>query len=828
MRIRIAILLGTMMCLVSNLAAQNRSDRFVLVREANTNKPVVGARVYWKGESNKAKMTDDHGEVIISKKKRHLTLVVEKSGKKIKLVQVGNEKYELDVFLEKKGATSVTASRWEQSINETPASIVLITREQIEQYGYLSLQEILESVPGVFTIDHRSESDVTIGIRGFWAPFNRNVMIQVNGVNMLSERQNDYSLNKINVSVEGIDRIEIVRGPMSVIYGAGAFFGVINIITNEAERPEEIQASMGYGSQNGQRGSIRYSVNKGDLKLSVNAMIRSRESFNQKWDDMVSDTMYLTDFKAYPEDNQTTISDYRHTNINPARYAKKHQSFNTAIQYNNFTANVNYAESNYGFSFLFPGPDSINPYKSGTLNTQLGYLLSLDSLNLDIEAKVTYMNSLVDATYNYIYDTAYTPGQNRVGSIRNELNLRKTILDSKSGGQTGKVDLDVIGGAYFNRNFLNNSIYNAAEFGLRNWYIGLPEGENLDTRAGYLQANFKHERLQIVAGARLEKQAGYQMLSQINVDVQDTAVQVTKYHALNDNDSLHFIPRLAIIRPLQKDTSSRKVKQFLKAMYGKAIKQASVVDNTNDILANDSILIKKYLQPEKMNAYELGYSFQKEEDGLELNLNVFRNNLVNLVTRQTIFEDGSYKTLSTNGNGALITNGIEFIARKTFVPEHKEVMGKSMVKGLTLHTELDVTYQNTYQANGNKILKEDSVSFSPNLLGNLNVRGHYEHIAFGMNLNYVGKMNAYFETSTNQTTQSIGANTPGYFRLGLNIRFKKMKLFGKKGGRWYVNIRGSNVLNKKYLYPTYTLNRWADKGMLGRSQQVLLSLGCKF
>ena len=138
-------------------------------------------------------------------------------------------------FFDPFAQTVSSASRWEQSIYEIPASTIVISREEIEQNGYLTLQEILENVPGLFTVDQRYTSGVTIGTRGFWTDFSRNVMIQLNGINMLNDRRNDYPLDKINVAVESIDKIEIVRGPMSVIYGDGAFFGVINIITNDSQ-----------------------------------------------------------------------------------------------------------------------------------------------------------------------------------------------------------------------------------------------------------------------------------------------------------------------------------------------------------------------------------------------------------------------------------------------------------------------------------------------------------------------------------------------------------------------------------------------------------------
>ena len=108
----------------------------------------------------------------------------------------------ITIPLKDRGQTSVTASRWEQSVNEIPASIIVIEREEIQELGYVNVQELIENIPGMYIIDQRSFNDISIGIRGFCGPFNRHVMIQINGVSMMSEFQNDFKLDKMNISIE--------------------------------------------------------------------------------------------------------------------------------------------------------------------------------------------------------------------------------------------------------------------------------------------------------------------------------------------------------------------------------------------------------------------------------------------------------------------------------------------------------------------------------------------------------------------------------------------------------------------------------------------------
>jgi len=129
----------------------------------------------------------------------------------------------------------VTAGKTTEKIKDIPASVVLISRSDIEKYGYTTLTDVLENTPGLYNIYSYAGVSGNFGVRGFWNPNsqNSNTAILVNGVNQVYDNDRSNPFEKINVPVEAIDRIEIIRGPMAVLYGNGASFGVINIITNE-------------------------------------------------------------------------------------------------------------------------------------------------------------------------------------------------------------------------------------------------------------------------------------------------------------------------------------------------------------------------------------------------------------------------------------------------------------------------------------------------------------------------------------------------------------------------------------------------------------------
>ncbi len=124
------------------------------------------------------------------------------------------------------------ASERLQPVTEAPASVSFITADEIARFGYRTLADILRSVRGMYVADDRNFS--LVGVRGFGKPgdYNSRILLLVNG-----HRVNDNVFGQAEVGAEfGMDpatfeRVEIIRGPASSIYGDSAFFAVVNVIT---------------------------------------------------------------------------------------------------------------------------------------------------------------------------------------------------------------------------------------------------------------------------------------------------------------------------------------------------------------------------------------------------------------------------------------------------------------------------------------------------------------------------------------------------------------------------------------------------------------------
>ncbi|MCB1315738.1 MAG: TonB-dependent receptor [Leptospiraceae bacterium] len=143
--------------------------------------------------------------------------------------------------VDRSGTVVVTGERRETRLEDTTTRTEVITREDIEQQGSRNAAEILETQPGV---------EIRPAIRGRQIRLQgldpQYVLILVNGMRVVGRVDNAIDLTRFKS--EEIERIEIIKGPSSALYGSDAIAGVINIITRESNKPVVAEADIQYGS----------------------------------------------------------------------------------------------------------------------------------------------------------------------------------------------------------------------------------------------------------------------------------------------------------------------------------------------------------------------------------------------------------------------------------------------------------------------------------------------------------------------------------------------------------------------------------------------------
>lgn len=136
-------------------------------------------------------------------------------------------------YLRAEAQTITTASRYSEKTTDTPSTVVVITKQQIQERGYTNLLQVLESLPNIDI--QRYASQVTaeqISIRGIAK--NNGFIILQDGIRINSPTGEFIAIDD-NFPIHYAKKIEIVYGPASIMYGADALTGVINIISEKAE-----------------------------------------------------------------------------------------------------------------------------------------------------------------------------------------------------------------------------------------------------------------------------------------------------------------------------------------------------------------------------------------------------------------------------------------------------------------------------------------------------------------------------------------------------------------------------------------------------------------
>lgn len=152
----------------------------------------------------------------------------------------------------------VTAARYEKRDVDIPAATEIYDQEKIEKLGANNVMEVVKNIPG-FTLTASPSGNTYIGFRGIAKD---NVAILVNGIPL--NQDGNYDLESISADI--IDRIEVVKGGATVLYGSNASAGVINIITNKKAAKNKVL--IGFGDKNKFKGAVNVATDKLQLSYS--------------------------------------------------------------------------------------------------------------------------------------------------------------------------------------------------------------------------------------------------------------------------------------------------------------------------------------------------------------------------------------------------------------------------------------------------------------------------------------------------------------------------------------------------------------------------------
>ncbi len=170
----------------------------------------------------------------------------------------------------------VTASGYLETIAEAPSTIQVITAQQIAERGYEQLEDALRDIPGIDMIHIGGYAPTLIYFRGMYGAENLRALLMIDGI----AENNILGTNDMAgpaYSLHNVDRIEIIWGPASALYGANAFGGVINIITKKGGDINGLYAEKGFGSFNTSVEKISLGMKKSNFEIALSGSLYSTD-----------------------------------------------------------------------------------------------------------------------------------------------------------------------------------------------------------------------------------------------------------------------------------------------------------------------------------------------------------------------------------------------------------------------------------------------------------------------------------------------------------------------------------------------------------------------
>lgn len=270
----------------------------------------------------------------------------------------------------------VSATKAEQSLKDTTANINIITSEEIEEKHYTTVADALNSLPGVsVTANGGLGTTQTVFMRGM--DTNR-VLVLINGIRY-QDPSNTSGANFAHLIVSDIERIEVIKGAQSGIWGADASAGVINIITKSAKEGTHAGVTLEKGSFSTQKwgGFLSHKADKYDVKLSFDRIMS---------DSFTAQAPKGTDIDNYENDP------YANTTFNLGGHFRPTSTDIVGVHYTNISALGNYD----GWS----DPDLTQRSDVRTKLYGISYDKTLDAHTVSLKANLSkFTRDELDTTY---------------------------------------------------------------------------------------------------------------------------------------------------------------------------------------------------------------------------------------------------------------------------------------------------------------------------------------------------------------------------------------------------------------------------------------------
>ncbi|MHB8472307.1 MAG: TonB-dependent receptor plug domain-containing protein [Gammaproteobacteria bacterium] len=177
----------------------------------------------------------------------------------------------------------LSATRLSQPITEAPAAVTVIDRAMIEASGFRQIADLLRLVPG-FTVAYFNGYTPSVTYHGFADEFSERMQVLIDGRSVYLPSIGGVDWSDLPITIDDIERMEVIRGPDSAAYGANSFLGVISITTRHPAEDKGVAVKLNYGQHNVRDVALRYGARAGALYYHVSLGQREDDGFDNRYD----------------------------------------------------------------------------------------------------------------------------------------------------------------------------------------------------------------------------------------------------------------------------------------------------------------------------------------------------------------------------------------------------------------------------------------------------------------------------------------------------------------------------------------------------------------
>jgi iron complex outermembrane receptor protein len=701
----------------------------------------------------------------------------------------------------------VSASKVEQTTSEAPSSVSVISAKDIEDSNVVRLGDALTAkVPSLYLksgavgTTSRGSGTGIIALRG---AYGARTKVLLDGITNMADA-NSANLNMSSLSLNEVDRVEIVPGVSSSLYGSDAIGGVVNIIT-KAPTKREFSAKLARGFGDGDRttvgGGYRDRWENG-LGVSVNFHREEMGGYNkndlitvstkacgactttvsgwEKTTDTSGATNYIIGDRGAVSNVTRNVGGTLYFDISPTSKIKagvtKYESANSYSHYNIYL-NAPVGSTNLKIdggrlaslaeaSTWMPGASKTTEtrYTAGYEGKVAGeYLLKLDA-------------SYVDREYYYLSPntTAATTFYGGPGTATHTPNVTKDVSAQLS-FPVG-TDHFLVSGLAFNRTSLNRAVYAVSD-----WRNDGSKGSLNDQGDGYAQTNSIYIQDQIAVGPALTLYAGARYDDwQTHGFVAKWVGGVNPPQSISKHGDSSLSPRLAAVYKLTEAVA-------LKASIGTAFRAPTLYDMyaADTVSGVKLITASSRLKPEKAKAFDLGTELNFPS-GANFKAAYFRTRISDMIYSKETAYTGPYTatipvtvtTLSekTNAAGA-VTKGVELSG---------DVPLATWLKGSASYTWTDARITNDDTGTG---LLGKRLVYVPKNMASLGLQAQYNNWSANLATRYSGL--SYTSATNADVVKDVYSGTSKYWLSDLKVGYQFDKNFK-------LAVMVNNLFDKKY------------------------------